>query len=64
MSDPLRKVAVTRPGPTEPASTRWRSEMNDEGAARRIGEIVYLAYLALLALAWVVVPMIVVLIER
>lgn len=38
--------------------------MNDEGVAWSIGEVVYLAYLALVALAWVVVPMVLVLVGR
>ena len=39
--------------------------MNDESApAWSVGEVVYLTYLGLVAVAWVVVPMLMVLLER
>ena len=39
--------------------------MNDETAAAwSVGEVVYLAYLGVVALAWVVVPMLMVLLDR
>ena len=39
--------------------------MNDDSAAAwSVGEVVYLAYLGLVALAWVVVPMVMVLVDR
>lgn len=38
--------------------------MNGESAAWSIGEVVYLAYLVFVALAWVVVPMVLVLVGR
>ena len=39
--------------------------MHDETAAAwNFGEVVYLAYLGLVALAWVVVPMLMVLLDR
>lgn len=39
--------------------------VNDESAAAwSFGEVVYLAYLGLVAVAWVIVPMLMVLLDR
>lgn len=38
--------------------------MHEEAARWSVGEVVYLAWLGVVALAWVVVPLVMVLVER